>query len=996
MTTRLGGRGAAEWRENRLSKGERVERLRVLLVEGDDGEAAITVGLIHEGMGRETTDIDRAGSVAEALAALDRAAYGLHLFGLPLADSRFLLSRVQDKGLDAPVIFMAGPADEKGAETLISAGAAAYFVKSRLTPDRLGKIFRHALARHRSERLRQAVEAANLEKTFLENVVSVLPTAILVCRGGRLSSVNDRFAKLFGFTPEPDQPVAGWLSRLGLSSGDVATLTTWKPPAGPAEFEVEETSGPWRRILEFRLNLLKEPERIHLWFIDDVTRRKTAEERIRSIHMREAVVNAFLKSILAQEGRPLVERLENTLDQLLDIPWFGFQKRGAIFLAEGNAGDLRLAVHRGLSAPLLFACDRVTPGRCLCGIAAAGKRLVFADSVDDRHEVIYDGIQPHGHYCVPLLTQGHLQGVLVLYLPPGAERDSERESLLTAIAETLGGVIERELANKRLRESEERFRLVTQSAGDAIVAADGRGTITFWNRAAEKIFGYVEGEVLGRALTLLMPERYRPAHEAGLARAARHGLSRKTGVTLELMGLHRNGHEFPLELTMSTWTLEGVRNFAAVLRDITERKKAEEAQRAKAIAEAANRAKSTFLANMSHEIRTPLNAILGMGELLLDAPLTAEHKQFLETSNQAGEALLALINDVLDLSKIEAGQMSLEWVNYDLIELLNATVGILTLKAREKDLPVILEVGEGVPRRVSGDPGRLRQVLINLLNNAIKFTETGSVTLAVDTSAGERLQFNVIDTGIGIAGEKLEAIFQPFTQADASMTRRFGGTGLGLSICRRIVAMMGGEIRVESRLGAGSRFYFTARLPVVRPGAEPPPAPKPPAPSLKKDRRNRDRRRGDQRRGDRRKGNRRRAERRLTARRRELPAILLADDSEENRLVIQGFLKKFPCRLEVVENGLQALEKQATGFFDVIIMDIQMPEMDGYEATRRIRQREKNRNQRRAVIIALTAHALKEDQEKSLAAGCDFHLNKPVRRKVLLEILERVFNGKSP
>ena len=573
--------------------------------------------------------------------------------------------------------------------------------------------------------------------------------------------------------------------------------------------------------------------------------------------------------------------------------------------------------------------------------------LVFKASrgIEDIYELTYirkDGSRFPAVVSVTALRDA--QDVIIGYLLIGT--DNTARKLVEA---------EQKKLDQRLRDQQFYTRSLIESNIDALMATDPSGIITDVNKQMEALTGCTRDELIGAPFKdyFTDPERA----EAGIKLV----LSEKKVTDYELTACARDGKQTVVSYNATTFydrnrTLQGV--FAAA-RDVTERKRVEaELRAAKAVAESASQTKSDFLASMSHEIRTPMNAIIGIADLLAKTPLSPEQNKYVQIFRRAGDNLLHIINDILDLSKVEASQLEMERTGFSLNDVLEKVTEMVAVRAHEKGLALVCEIAPKVPTALVGDPTLLSQVLLNLLGNAIKFTESGEVALRVkpdaDSTVPGALQFTVSDTGIGIPGEKLSAVFERFTQADSSTTRRYGGSGLGLTISKRLVELMGGRIWVESELGKGSVFSFAVPLEIWartrRPTAAPVGAgPEAPLPAL---------------------------------------SILLAEDSPDNCTITMAYLEDTPYRVEIAETGAIACKKFMAGHYDLVLMDRQMPIMDGLTATRTIRAWEQANDRPLTPIIALTASALKGDREMCLAAGCTAFLTKPIKQEVLLQAIK--------
>jgi PAS domain S-box-containing protein len=522
---------------------------------------------------------------------------------------------------------------------------------------------------------------------------------------------------------------------------------------------------------------------------------------------------------------------------------------------------------------------------------------------------------------------------------------------------------EQEKLDQRLRDQQFYTRSLIESNVDALTAADPKGIITDVNKQMEGLTGRTRDELIGAPFKDLFTDPRRA--EA----AIRLVLHEKTLIDYELTVSARDGKETVMSFNVATFydrdrTLQGV--FAAA-RDVTERKRAEvELQQARAAAESASQTKSDFLASMSHEIRTPMNAIIGIADLLAKTRLSAEQSKYVEIFRRASDNLLHLINEILDISKVEASQLVLERTEFSLSDPLEKVIEMVATAAQTKGLTLRCEIAPDVHTDVIGDPTRLQQILLNLVGNAVKFTESGKVTVFVardpDLSVPGALQFTISDTGIGIPAAKLGKVFERFTQVDSSTTRSYGGSGLGLAISKQLVELMGGRIWVESQLGKGSKFSFSVLLETSA-GRGPTEAvpvstiAKPPLPALR---------------------------------------ILLVEDSEDNCTIFLAYLANAPYRVDIAENGAVACEMYKVGHYDLILMDRQMPVMDGLAAARSIRTWEQENDRPATPIIALTASALKGDREKCIEAGCTGYLTKPIKQDALLQAIKEHSAGASP
>ncbi len=643
----------------------------------------------------------------------------------------------------------------------------------------------------------------------------------------------------------------------------------------------------------------------------------------------------------------------------------------SILLLDSAGKHLGKTVAPGLPAFYNAALDgiEIGPGVGSCGTAAfTGERVIVDDIAIHPYWASYKELAARAGlgacWSQPIRSStGKIFGTFAIYHRKAHTPTESDFSIIEQSARLASIAIEKSIAAEKLRDSEALYRLLTEGVSDVIWKADKNLFITYISPADERIRGYQAEEVIGHhVFEMFTAEGVATVKEVMRKRKETEQQGTQIGsITFEVHHRCKDGRLLWAEVSSeperdANGTITG---YHGITREMTERKRiAEELMLAKQAADNASRAKSDFLANMSHEIRTPMNAIIGMTHLCLKTELGDKQRDYIEKAYHSARMLLGIINDLLDFSKIEANKLALESNDFNLHSTLANLDSMVGHLAREKGLRFEIFIHDDVPDFLLGDELRLAQVLMNLSGNAVKFTSSGAVSISVNLKSAEEkmveLEFSVKDTGIGLTHEQAQCLFHPFTQADTSTTRQYGGTGLGLAISKRLVEMMAGSIRVESEPEVGSTFSFTARFGLGKAFVESIPTS---------------------------------SEEQISARARLNGAnILLAEDNPFNQQVAAELMEEFGVNVTSVNNGREALAMLDKEHFDIVLMDVQMPEMDGYEATRQIRANPLLAEQK---VIAMSASAMAEDRERCLASGMNDFIGKPIDPELMMPVLAK-------
>jgi PAS domain S-box-containing protein len=682
---------------------------------------------------------------------------------------------------------------------------------------------------------------------------------------------------------------------------------------------------------------------------------RTTRDHMATEYKKQKALNTILA--IGHEPLTLTEALAKSLEIILHSLSSNKLHEGAIFLCDHSRQKIIVQAHQGMPGQMACLRQDVPFGSCLCGMAAVSGEIIECNSLDPRHRLSYDGMATHNHFCLPIPGEQKTLGILLIHLENDLTLPQSDKDFLIAVAHSMATLIRHQMAEEKLAKSERDRLALFESSNEAILLLRNN-EILQCNKAAARLFCLADPTAMvGASATDLLADRHPEAASQAFLALLTNAMQQGTAQSQCLMR-RKNNATFEAALTFTPIFLYGVKVLYLVVRDISAQKEEEQALlHAKKQAENASRAKSNFLAAMSHEIRTPLTAILGMTHLTLTKPLAQDIHQNIEIIHTAADSLLALINDILDITKIEASQLLLETSPFCPLDITDKLNAIFAEQFRGAHLGFRMEIAPTIPRQLVGDPLRISQVLNNLLNNALKFTEQGEVIVRLDaprrTDKNAVVRFTVQDSGIGIDEDTLPRIFDEFTQAKTA--RQFGGVGLGLAISRRLADIMGGKLWATSILGQGSTFFFEVELPLA--GAE-------------------------------QQGRAARRDTRVIFPRAEAlqgARILVVEDNDINRKVLVQILETVGACPEYARNGREAVAMIGDRH-QIVLMDIEMPVMDGIQATREIRGDQRHAD---IPIIAMTAHAMVDDRRRCLEAGMNDYLTKPVEPVHFIDTLEK-------
>ncbi|MDO8725311.1 MAG: PAS domain S-box protein [Candidatus Methanoperedens sp.] len=659
------------------------------------------------------------------------------------------------------------------------------------------------------------------EEKFESIAATANDAIIMIDNNGKIEYWNDAARKIFGYSK---QEMINKDLHLILAPGKYHNayregfaklrMTGEGAAIGKTlEFDAKKKDGTIFPI-ELSVSALKLKGKWHsIGILRDITERKKAEEKIiklneelvRKSHEIQSVINSLLSLVI--EDKTLEDILKGALERIFSIPWLNLESKGSIFLVEDEPDVLVMKAQTGLSDINQEKCSRIPFGRCFCGRAAQSHEVQFADSVDDRHDIVYEGMQPHGHYCIPIISAGRTLGVIGLYLKEGHRREQHEETFLAVVADTLAGIIQRKKSESSLKESEERHRNLVNFSPFGI-AIHSEGKIIYMNAAGANILGSTSPDkfIGKKILDIVRPDYHVIARE----RIHMQEMG-KVALPLEEVFVRVDGTFVDVEITAIPFAYNGKKAMYGVFKDITERKRNEEMLIKNIRLEEADKVKSDFIASMSHELRTPLNSSIGFSELLKMGSvgeLNEKQERYVDNILASNQFLLTLINDILDLSKIEAGKIELVIEKMSVPVTIKETLSLIKEKASKNNVLLKTEFDPEL-EFIIADKQRFKQVLFNLLSNAVKFTpKDGTVTIRTKKE-GNMAHISVSDTGIGIREENIGKLFQKFEQLEPGISKQFGGTGLGLAITKQLVELHGGAITAESKFGEGSTFTFT-------------------------------------------------------------------------------------------------------------------------------------------------------------------------------------------